>query len=675
MSFKEYLEGVITDKNEFLSKIPESHKHVGSVVGILGKARPTTWWHRREELRIKESVYKKTAVTEAVNYMTEGRFSLHVSKNNRNLVAYTPGKDFGERDKQLPTSLGKFLAKYIPELEDHAIGELVAEHEAELNPDIRWLEGDAIVDYYAETTSVQSCMAHNANGGNKFKNKEHHPTQAYKAKGIKLAVLWKGGKDVARALTYEDTQKRIYIRSYGDASLRTWLNNNGYAKGNWVGVQFNTVKISEGQYVMPYLDANDGPGNGSDCNVALLDGVLTCVSLDTKFKLVSNGATVVCSTSTNGVVNLTDTKVEEFTYQDIITGEICNRLYGPAADMVYFGHIGGLTSVNMSGLWTETVRMRIGGKTVVGDVVCGTLQTFMHAGRSYEDSAEARENLGYVKLDKVLYPDEQDWVWRNALTLDDGRVVKESDCVVALTDDGKDLHFILKSELPKKTYKLGTCSKYGTFYGKPVYAGRDNPGIVVTRSGTRTSRLVSDITRLHDGTWIPSRFVEQQSLDNLDINLIYLDSREPKIDATTTSYTRLEWDAGKLWNNLRENTPHATWNFLRCFARTYKSYFIDCPTIKQVFNDYGYYYPRLQACYVDNLSSQLVYKMLKEVRSLNLEFIKGMEEVFAEKMKQCDIWYAEATAVEYPSEPVQLPVLELTTEPEVQNESAYYSAA
>lgn len=676
MSFKEYLKGVITDKDEFLSRIPGAYYHTKLTTALDGRQRKTTWWHRREELRLLEQVYKQTAITKAINYITEGRFSLHVSQNNRNLVAYTPGKDFGERDKQLPTSLGKFLAKYIPELEDHEIGDIVAEHEAELNPDIRWLEGDAIVDYYAETTSVQSCMAHNATGGNKFTDKSKHPTQAYKVPGIRLAVLWKGGKDVARAMTYEDQHNKIYIRAYGDKSLKNWLDSNGYSVGNWVGVQFNTVKVSENLYVMPYLDANGGPGNSSDCNVALLDGKLTCVSLETKMKIQTLGGQVIPATRTDGVVNLQNVVTESFTYQDIITGEFGNILYGPRTEVVYFGHTKGRTAVSMVGIWTKPVSMMIDDIPVKGDVVEGTVETFFHGGWHYEESDERRKSLGYVKLDKTLYPDEQDWVFRDVKTLADGRIVKYDDCVVTISPDGGSLCYSLKSELPKKFYKLGKCQTYGEFYGKQVLADVGNPSLIVTRSGKRTASLVSDVTKLLDGTWIPSRFAIRLTLDHMGYSTVYVDRRDDSSLRDANTLTLNEWKSGALWPYLRGSTPHALWEFIQHFAVANLRSFTDCPTIKYVFNRQGYYYPRLTHLTAHGLTADVVCKMLQECHALDLKFIPGMDTVFAEKLTECYRWYAEATAVEYPSEPAQLPVLESITEPEViQNESAYYSAA
>jgi hypothetical protein len=107
------------------------------MTGFGGESVAMAWWLKREWLRIEKGIYPtSTEVIDTVNaYMPQ--LAVHVSKEDSAYIAYTPDKVMGEADRQLKTSLGKFLTKYYPQLPDTRIGQLVAEHLGELNGEVQ----------------------------------------------------------------------------------------------------------------------------------------------------------------------------------------------------------------------------------------------------------------------------------------------------------------------------------------------------------------------------------------------------------------------------------------------------------------------------------------------------------------------------------------------------------
>lgn len=84
-------------------------------------------------------------------------------------------------------------------------------------------------------------------------------TDGAKSSGLTLAVLYQGGKPVARAITYEDEYgNKYYVRNYGDDRLVRWLANAGYTHQAWLpnGTHLWTEVYEGDEYLSPYVDGD-----------------------------------------------------------------------------------------------------------------------------------------------------------------------------------------------------------------------------------------------------------------------------------------------------------------------------------------------------------------------------------------------------------------------------------
>jgi hypothetical protein len=183
----------------------------------------------------------------------------HISTTDRTKIAYTRDNNAGNADRQVTTTIGKYLARHFPTLKDNIIRDLSALYTA---------TGIKIVHTIAEmlyhlNRGPKSCMQ-----GSHF-SLSQHPYNVYDPQyGWAMCVREEDGDTVGRALVMMRDDKKYFVRSYlkpkdgsgyshSDNTMEAWLQSNGFEKFcSWEGEKIRAIPHDRGGYVAPYLDGD-----------------------------------------------------------------------------------------------------------------------------------------------------------------------------------------------------------------------------------------------------------------------------------------------------------------------------------------------------------------------------------------------------------------------------------
>jgi len=213
----------------------------------------------------------------------------HVSASDPTRLAYTRNVPDGENERQLVTSVGKYLARHWPHVEDH----LRRDVQALFTPDKMCFVHTLPEIIGGVEFGPRSCMASVAGyigirwGEDAIKQHKiwsqdptqeapdwsRHPYSAYDPQhGWHMALRKNGsGRIDGRALCLDFQQKKTFVRTYQrhrtdpagwsetDFSLQAWLVAQGYSlEGYWPeGVMFTTRVDDDGSLRAPYMDGNE----------------------------------------------------------------------------------------------------------------------------------------------------------------------------------------------------------------------------------------------------------------------------------------------------------------------------------------------------------------------------------------------------------------------------------
>lgn len=192
----------------------------------------------------------------------------HISEDGERL-AYTRNATAGINNRVTVTSLGKYLAKWFPELSDHVLRDAAAL----FTPD-KFEMRDTVADIVdGVQNGPHSCM--------RWVSKlniapEEHPYSCYAPEnGWTLAVRITGtGRIDGRCLCHTKDDKKIFVRSFArdkdspdngyshsDTALEAWLKEQGYLhKNEWAEYcQLDTKNNT----LYPYIDGNVQTCDGS----------------------------------------------------------------------------------------------------------------------------------------------------------------------------------------------------------------------------------------------------------------------------------------------------------------------------------------------------------------------------------------------------------------------------
>lgn len=501
-------------------KGPNFYSYGGGVI-------PAPWWALREHLRMHYKVYQEpTDVVRMLSDSLPPHVHLHISREDPQMVAYTPDREAGENDKQVRTSLGKFLRKYYPAWPDDQIGGLVADHMAELSNDIELLSGADIVAVY-EGGTVSSCMAKTL--------WEKHPSNVYAAPNIYMAVVRDSNKRVTgRAMVYHasETDKRI-IRAYGDAKLLKRLSRNDYKIGTWHGAQFNTVVLQKGEdgagdkLLMPYLDGQGAGGGTSTSAIAYIDGKLSSITAEA-FKALSSldPSCVTVATNTNGYVTLKSIDSARFSKVCELSGETYSAL--DVATVTYFDGFN-FYQASEDYLLEHMVpsSIKLHGASEDHPMVWAPagIPSFRQGLYEYLDNTENRRRFHYVQLSSKHYPEDQNWFIQgrsSVVETYDEEYIREEDAIhlIKRVNGQIRLGYVHKSEEDFMWTRVHDIDSIKTYVDDEALIER-------TVSKRKVVMSVHDVSRMWDGQVDFSR-----NVTGFEVYGLYYDvsRRSPKPD-------------------------------------------------------------------------------------------------------------------------------------------------
>ena len=464
----------------------------------LGRNFTIPWYLLREFLRMQEGVYPVPTAVLTELLREKAVFALHVSKEDPTMVAYTPDRAYGEADRQVKTTLGRFLAKYYPHLADETVAALTAEHLSELDTTFEVLTGQALVDVY-RSNALATCMSKSDTP----RPGDHHPAEVYDMPGIAMAVLRDSeGRINARCLILEE--KKLYIRCYGDSKLKSKLIRSGYKAGGWEGVEFKKIPLGEGSLLMPYLDAYGSLAATKGSCVALIDGKLVGITSAVNAKLLKlfGSSFSTCSANTGGRITLREVPMDELRATCAISGVALNLL----TDVVH-DYWDGSSVVKVSDAVASdnltSMKLVYGG--YCKKVLCHPDTPYFYSDYTQIiDIPESRSYYGFNKLAEALYPDDREWYRAADLCETADGYIRVEDRVVVI--EGVDDRKVHKSKVQKDWVKVHSTEK-----GVPYYATADTP-VVKTVTGRKVVMDYHAVEKTRDGVIDFRRNLQQQHM-------------------------------------------------------------------------------------------------------------------------------------------------------------------
>ena len=195
----------------------------------------------------------------------------HKSETDPNRLAYTRDERSGEQNRQVVTTIGKYLRRHFSFAPDDMIRDIVAEH--------TYAGSIKMADDMAEMVNAvingpRSCMSKGFNI--LCDDGEHrHPYAVYDPSlGWGMAVRRDGEAVMGRCLVWRgdydnDADYKCFVRSYkrergehshsgADEAIESWLKARGYVKlSEWPsGTPLMRYDLRTGGYLMPYIDGS-----------------------------------------------------------------------------------------------------------------------------------------------------------------------------------------------------------------------------------------------------------------------------------------------------------------------------------------------------------------------------------------------------------------------------------
>jgi len=194
--------------------------------------------------------------------------NIHESVEDPVLIAYYPTLEHLRLNRIVKTKLGKYLTKYQNELglNEAQIKLMVEKHNARLEARSGWAvkfiesnDPDGWQKVYADC-EFKSCMT------TETKAKPYIRSYAHSLSVLRLAYLQSGDIIKARCIVREDDPDNLqWIRTYPPADqsaegtyLKSYLESNGYKRGDLMGVLLKTWWHDAGCWASPYIDWGNG---------------------------------------------------------------------------------------------------------------------------------------------------------------------------------------------------------------------------------------------------------------------------------------------------------------------------------------------------------------------------------------------------------------------------------
>jgi len=233
---------------------------------IERQTAPARDWHAREQRKYKlhPAVIK---ALESDHRPTDWHLLTlewpHVSETDSTRLAYTRDERAGFADRQVVTTVGKYITRHFPTMPDHEVRNLVALYAA--GESCKFVHTMAEMLYHLHR-GPSSCMA----GKHDIRchdGERRHPYQVYDPKfGWHMAVRIENDDTVGRALCIDNgVHEKYFVRtyaktggySYADEKLHAWLLEQGYKhRSSYMdGTKLAYYETSD-DFLAPYIDGN-----------------------------------------------------------------------------------------------------------------------------------------------------------------------------------------------------------------------------------------------------------------------------------------------------------------------------------------------------------------------------------------------------------------------------------
>ncbi len=247
------------------------------------------WWAWRESVRFDHRDYVRPSWNEALRaHLVDDKrrllhgMHMHLSLNDNQRIAYTPNAEYGRADRQIVTTVGRFLTKHFSDVfTEGQIRGWTDIHKQMYGEPIVHFAFDAADIEHAYEDGPHSCMVGKF-GENSDWSVPEHPVRIYDGPDTAVATIVNVAGDITARALVRIEEPLSYIRIYGDdALLRHRLNALGFSQqdsAHGMRLRYVPNPHNDEGVLCPYLDGVsyaepkhiDGkaflvPGNGDWC--------------------------------------------------------------------------------------------------------------------------------------------------------------------------------------------------------------------------------------------------------------------------------------------------------------------------------------------------------------------------------------------------------------------------
>jgi hypothetical protein len=236
---------------------------------MQGELPESSYWVWRETARFQFGEYTAPIFIEQLRILGKRNESLwwhfpHISTEEPTMVAYTPSPDYGQRDRQVRTKVGRYLTQFygkvLTENQIRSMANGVKQLQFHISKERRDFE--AIYSLPEDECNLQSCMQ-----GDAYHFDSHcHPCITYASGDFAITWLTDRVMDdrvVARAIVAfpDNPDNAHFVRVYGAEAdaLHDMLVERGYARRNSYtdNPRLLCIEDDDDRYVLPYVDGSD----------------------------------------------------------------------------------------------------------------------------------------------------------------------------------------------------------------------------------------------------------------------------------------------------------------------------------------------------------------------------------------------------------------------------------
>ncbi|MBW1672075.1 MAG: hypothetical protein JRJ45_00265 [Deltaproteobacteria bacterium] len=187
---------------------------------------------------------------------------LHCSKKQPGKIAYTPDYGYLLNNRQVRSSLSKYLTKYNPTIAipSHVLSVLVGMIKQSAYGLSFASTPFELMSIYNDTSHISSCMSYSVDS---YQTDNIHPVSVYSYpnNGVSLAYIKNDNNEViSRAIVRNNNGILEFNRCYGDIDLmKAKLLNQGYVYNvkYMEGARLALVKTNSGRIICPFIDMYD----------------------------------------------------------------------------------------------------------------------------------------------------------------------------------------------------------------------------------------------------------------------------------------------------------------------------------------------------------------------------------------------------------------------------------